>query len=72
MASRRQRDVVGEEVGKVTRTYLHVKYQQLWPVWQSKPFVLQTVQSGCRVENGWTEEGDDSSLSLRGVNEEGK
>lgn len=63
---------MGEEVGKVTRAHLHVKHQQLWPMWQSKHFVVQTVQSGCRVENGWTEEGDDSSLGLRGVTEEGK
>ena len=59
--------VVGEEVGKVTHAHLHVKHWQLWPMWQSKCFALQTVQSVFRVENGWTEEGDDSSLGLRGV-----
>lgn len=52
---------------KVTRAHLHVKHRQLWPMWQSKCFALQTVQSVFRVENGWTEEGDDSSLGLRGV-----
>ena len=62
--------VVGEEVGKVTHAHLHVKHHL--PMWQSKCFALQTMRSVCRVENGWTEEGDNSSLGLRGVNEEGK
>ena len=65
--------VVGEEVRKVICAKLfRCEASAIVAHWDSIRFALQTTQFGCRAENGWTEEGGDSSLDLRGDNEEEK